>query len=313
MTVLITGGKGFIGSTIARQLVEQGERPLCLDIRGTPGRLADIIERVELIDGGIPGVDALRRLLESRRVDQLVHSVFFMSAPGSAEEVHQEMEIMVKQTVDLFEAARLAGVRRVIFPSSIHYYGPQWLHGEVPLGEDRPGLAMDIYGVAKKLGEVTAHFYNMRVPGMRIISLRVPAVYGIGGRYGARGVNVAAYNCALGDAAQLPFAADDHVCLGDVQDVARAMITLLQAPSPAHEVYNAGGHTRSYGELAALVQRFLPDAQITFDETTGRTDLPYRIDSSRIRDEFGFEHRPLEAGYRALIDHTRAQAGLPPL
>ncbi len=313
MTVLITGGKGFIGSTIARQLVEQGERPICLDIRGTPGRLTDIIERIELIDGGIPGVDELRRLLEDRRVDQLVHSVFFMSAPGNADEVHQEVEIMVKQTVDIFEAARLAGVRRVIFPSSIHYYGPQWLHGEVPLTEEHPGMAMDIYGAAKKLGEVTAHFYNMRVPHMRIISLRVPAVYGIGGRYGARGVNVAAYSCALGDAAQLPFAAGDHVCLGDVQDVARAMVILLQAPSPAHEVYNVGGHTRSYGELAALVQRFLPDAQITFDETTGRTDLPYRIDSSRIRDEFGFAHRPLETGYRALIDHTRAQAGLPPL
>jgi len=313
MTVLITGGKGFIGSTIARQLVEQSERPLCLDVRGTPGRLADVVEQVELIDGGIPGVDDLRRLLEERGVDRIVHSVFFMSAPGNADEIHQEVEIMVRQTVDVFEAARLAGVRRVVFPSSIHYYGPQWLHGEVSLTEDHPGLAMDIYGVAKKMAEVAAHFYNMRVPGMRILALRVPAVYGIGGRYGARGVNVAAYRCALGEPAQLPFAAGDHACLGDVQDIARAMVMLLQAPSPAHEVYNAGGHTRSYGELAALVRRFLPDAQITFDETTGRTDLPYRIDSTRIRDEFGFQHRPLDDGYRALIDHTRAEAGLPPL
>ena len=56
MTVLITGGKGFIGSTIARQLVEQGERPFCLDVRGTPGRLADVVEQVEAAADLLEGI-----------------------------------------------------------------------------------------------------------------------------------------------------------------------------------------------------------------------------------------------------------------
>ncbi len=309
MAVLVTGGKGFIGAVVIRQLLASGQAAVCLDLKSTPGRLADVADRTVMLDGGMPSVQRLTEIIREHDIDRIAHLVFFISAPGNADEIRTEVRTMVSETVDLFEAARLTGVRRVVFPSSIHYYGPQWLHGETLLDEECPSLTTDIYGVSKRLGETVASVYNMRA-NMSVVSLRIPAVYGPGGRVGARGVNVAAVECALGRPARLPFAAADKVCVGHVEDVAHAVVTLLAAESPRRLVYNVGGHTLSYWEMASLIHRFLPEAQISFDETTGRSDLPYLIDYSRIREEFGCEHRGLTDGYRDLINHTRRGAGL---
>ena len=312
MAVLVTGGKGFLGAALIRRLVAHGETVISLDLKATPGRLADLAGRVTLLDGGIPDLAALDRLLQSYAIDRIAHLVFVRSAPENAAEIQPEIAHMVMDSTTLFEAARHAGVHRLLFPSSIAYYGPQWRHGEILLDEERPSLAHSIYGVAKNLMETVAAAYNMRA-GMSIMALRIPAVYGPGGRVGARGVNLAAVECALGRPATPPYAADDSVCIAHVDDVAAALHRLLFAENPRHQLYNLGGHTLTYWQLAAIVREFLPDAQITFSESSGRSDLPYRIDGRRLRDEFAFHHRDPRDGYRDLINGVRRQAGLPDL
>lgn len=310
MNILITGGKGYIGAAMIHQLLGKGHKVICLDLKSSPGRLGDIATRVTMLGGGLPGVKELISLIKEHTIDRIAHMPFFMSAPSNAEQIWQEISVMVAGSVDVYEAARGTGVNRVIFPSSIRYFGPQWLHGEVYLNEDSPSLAKSIYGTGKRLNEVVAYHYNMRA-GMSIISLRIPCVYGPGGRVGARGVNIAAVECALNRQAIFPHPPEEKVCVAHIDDVAKAMVLLLLHDNPRHYVYNIGGHTVSYWELASFVREFLPDAQISYDESGGKIELPYLMDYSRIRQEFGFEHRPLSEGYLDLINATRREAELP--
>ncbi len=93
--------------------------------------------------------------------------------------------------------------------------------------------------------------------------------------------------------------------------MAEALVTVLLTDNVNHLVYNIGGRTGSYWELASLVREFLPDAEISYDEAGGKIDLPYLIDYSRLKEEFGFEHRDLREGYLDLINITRREAGFP--
>ncbi|MFH1480959.1 MAG: NAD(P)-dependent oxidoreductase, partial [Pseudomonadota bacterium] len=257
-----------------------------------------------------PDLDGLVKIIQDHHIDRIAHMVFFMSALNDAEQIRTEISSMVMNTTNIFEAARRTGTERVLFPSSIHFYGPQWLHGGTMLTEESPSLAESIYGIGKKMNEAVAHKYNMRA-GMEIVSMRIPAVYGPGARVGARGVNIAAVECAQGRPATLPYPAEEKVCAAHVEDVVEALIHGLLAKNLSHEVYNIGGHILSYWELASIVKEFIPDAKIFFDEKGIKSDLAYLIDYSRIRKEFGFEHRDVKKGYLDLIDITRKDAGLP--
>lgn len=308
MAVLVIGGKGFIGAAIVHQLVARGEEVVCLDLKGTPGRLGDVSDRITLLDGGLTTVESLVDILRKYNVDKIVNSVFFMSEKGNAEQIYKEFSVMIAGTAVVFEAARIAGVRRVVSLSSIHYFGPQWKHGDGLLTEESPSCTDDLYGVGKNMCETLAKAYNIRA-GMEIYMLRVPGVYGRGAKVGARGVNLAAVEAALGKPATFFYSPDQKVVLGHVDDVAAAIVTVLSAGSPKHMVYNIGGHSVTLFEVASIIKEFIPGAHITFKEELA-WDLPDTMDYTRIRGEFGFEHRDLKQGYLDLMNMTRREAGL---
>jgi len=310
MNILVTGGKGFVGAAMIRKLVNKGHQVICLDRKTTPGRLGDVADRVTMLGGGVPGLEGVVKIIQDHHIKRIAQMVFFMSAPGKAGQIQTEVSSMVMDTTNVFEAARLAGIKRVLFPSSIHYYGPQWLHGETYLDEESPGLAETIYGIGKKMNETVARKYNTRA-GMEIISMRIPAVYGPGARIGARGVNIAAVECAQGKPAIFPYPAEEKVCAAHIEDVADALVTGLLTKNLWYDVYNIGGHIISYSELASIIKEFLPDAHILYNESGGKSDLAYLIDYSRIKEEFGFEHRDLKEGCLELINTTRRETGLP--
>lgn len=215
---------------------------------------------------------------------------------------------MALGTANVFEAARLAAVRRVIFPSSIAYHGPQWRHGERPLREEDPCLSDTVYGASKYLGEVLAQEYNRRF-GLEIVSIRIPVVYGPGGRLGAHGVNLIATEAALGRPITLPHPPQDKVCIAHVEDVAEIVVRLLTAERVQHQVYQVGGHVLSYQELADIARERLGEVQISF--ATEPIDLAYLIDGSRLEKELGVLHRDPRSAYWEFIDLTRKEAGLP--
>ena len=302
MAILVAGGKGFIGSQVVVKLLAGGDEVVCLEPKDTPGRLGGDAGRVAMEVGSVARLEDVLAVFRKHRIAGVAALVFFASR-GNAESLHAEMSTMVQGTANLFEAARRHGVKRVVFASSIAYYGPQPLHGDgrTPLTEAAPSRARTMYGVGKRLCEVAAQDYN-RSAGMDIVSMRIPAVYGPGGRIGSNGVNLIATEGAARGRVTLPRPPDDHVLIGHVQDVADAAVALLRRERLGHSVYNVGGHTLSFRELGELGKRVVPGLRVQYVETAPPMELPYLVDHSRLASEIGITHRDPETAYRELVE-----------
>ena len=313
MMIFVTGGKGFIGSQVIRQLLDLGKEVVCLEPRDTPGRLGEYARQITIEVGSVANLDDVLPIFKKHRITKVAGLAFF-AFREHAERLHSEMSVMVQGTANLFEAARQHGVKRVVFPSSIAYYGPQSLHGDghTPLTETDPCLARSIYGVGKRLCEVLAQDYN-QYADMDIVSIRIPVVYGPGARIGARGANLIATEGAVHGVVTFPQGADEKILIGHVHDVADVVVKLLMTERLQHPVYNVGGHTLSYRQLAELGKRIVPELEVTYDHQAFPIELPYLVDNTRIVAELGVTHRDPETAYRELADLSRQEAGLPPL
>lgn len=313
MAILVVGGKGFIGSQVIPKLLALGEQIVCLEPRDTPGRLGDHAGQIAMETGSVANMDEVLAVFDKHPITK-VASLAFFAFRDNPERLHSEMSIMIQGTANMFEAARLHGVKRVVFPSSIAYYGPQELHGDgnSRLAEAAPSLARSIYGCGKRLCEVLAQDYNQHA-AMDIVAMRIPVVYGPGARIGARGVNLIATEGAVHGNLTFPQGPDEQVIIGHVQDVAEVVVKLLTTAQLQHPVYNVGGHTLSYRELAEIGMRITPHLDVAYNHEAFPIELPYLIDYTRIAEELGVTHRDPEAAYTALAAQSRQEAELPPV
>lgn len=312
MTTLVTGGKGFIGARLIRKLADRGDDVVCFDLKATPGRIGEYSRKITMVEGDIVNFASIAETIKTYRIDKIAHMVFFSAEERGVSERPERSDLLYKQqmvmntgTFHLFEAARLAGIKTVVFPSSIQYHGydKPW-DGEIPIREASPPRPTTAYGIGKHLAEYLAHEYN-RLHGMHIVSFRIPAVYGPGVRFGARGVNLIGTDGAQGKPVRLAFPSAQRMVLAHVDDVTEALTRALAAPTPS-EVYHVGGHDVSLADLAALGRELIPDLQVTFDEQA-RLIAALPVDSSLIEREIGLRHRSLREGFSSLIQETRAQ------
>ncbi|MEB0028800.1 NAD(P)-dependent oxidoreductase [Pseudomonas sp. MH9.2] len=316
MAILVTGGKGFIGASVIKNLVERGEEVVCLELKDSPGRLGDLASKIGMVVGDITDYDSIAATLSEYKIDRIAHMVFFSAQergvserPEQADQLYKQQMIMNTGTFHLFEAARLAGVKRVVFPSSVQYHGlekPWTIPG--PITEESPALPSTTYGIGKHLCEHLAHEYN-RLLKTDIVSFRIPGVYGPGVKVGARGVNLIGTQGGMGLPVNFPYSSEQHIVLAHVDDIAEVFAKALLAPTLPHEVYQIGGRYVSFGELADIGRSLMPGMQISFNERAPAMPVP-AIDSSRMERELDIQHRTLEDGYRELIALTRQENGL---
>lgn len=313
MAVLVTGGKGFIGARVVRELVGRGHQVVVLDLRGTPGRLAPVADSIVFEAGDITHYDRIAEVLATHRIDRIAHMVFYSAEergvdarPEDAAGLYRQQMIMNTGTFHLFEAARRAGISRIAYPSSVQYHaGDEPWTGPDTVDELSPPMPTTTYGMGKLLCEKLAKEYN-RLHGMEIISLRIPGAYGPGATFGARGINLIATHGALGHPVALPYCSEQRIVLAHVDDIAWAFSEALDAPAPGYDTYHIGGHYVSYAEIAALGREITPDLTVTLNESSPVRGH-FRIDSSRIEADLGLRHRSLLEGYRALAEETRRE------
>lgn len=314
MPILVTGGKGFIGSRLIRNLVQRDLPVVCLDLKGTAGRLAGMMDKVTMVEGDIVSYDDVARVLRDHGIDRIAHMVFFSAEergvrdrPERATELYRQQMIMNTGTFHLFEAARIAGIQTIVFPSSIQYHGYDrpW-DGPLPVSEESPPRPTTAYGIGKHLCEHLADAYN-RNHGMRITSFRIPAVYGPGVKTGARGVNLIGTEGALGKVVRFAYQRDQRMVLAHVDDLADVLAKSL-VETPSSRLYQIGGHYVSFGELAALGRELVPEMEVEFNDR-GALVSAFPIDSTRAEREMGLKRRSLRTGFSALIRETRGEHG----
>ncbi|HEY0753211.1 MAG TPA: NAD(P)-dependent oxidoreductase [Ktedonobacteraceae bacterium] len=177
MTILITGGTGFIGSEVVRMLLKRGEqRPVVFHASGNARRLADVLEQVELITGDLANFSHVLDAVKRVRPDVIYHLGAMLSTPSDADPA-AAMQTNVMGTFHVLEAARLFAVPQVLFSSSISTYALD-IAGEV-VDDATIQRPLQFYGATKLFGEHLGLFYKRRY-SLDFRGVRYPSTVGPG-------------------------------------------------------------------------------------------------------------------------------------
>lgn len=173
-TFLVTGGAGFIGSHIATALVERGDQVRVLDNLSTGhlDNLAHLADRVEFIEGDLVDGEKIARAVQG--VDCIFHQAALASVPRSVEAPLDTNAACVTGTLTLLDAARRAGVRRLVYAASSSLYGDKPTSSKRETDLPDP---ISPYGAAKLAAEYYCHAFTATY-GFETVALRYFNVFG---------------------------------------------------------------------------------------------------------------------------------------
>ncbi len=174
LPVLVTGGAGFIGSHLVDELLVRGARVRVLDNLST-GRLENLSHcrsQIEWVEGDLRDAETCRVACAGSEL--VFHQAALGSVPRSLEDPVATLEVNAMGSTRIFEAARRAGARRVIYASSSSVYGDS---PDLPKREGEEGKPLSPYAASKQMTEELAAVYS-RCYEMRLIGLRYFNVFG---------------------------------------------------------------------------------------------------------------------------------------
>jgi UDP-N-acetylglucosamine/UDP-N-acetylgalactosamine 4-epimerase len=171
---LVTGGAGFIGSNLVEALLQRGERVRVLDNFATGKRenLAPFMKKIELVEGDLRSYHIVREAVDG--VDYILHQAALPSVPRSIKDPITSDEVNVVGTLNVLQAAREAGAKRVVYASSSSIYGDL---ETMPKTEDMLPKPLSPYAVSKMAGEKYCQVFT-RLYGLETVSLRYFNVFG---------------------------------------------------------------------------------------------------------------------------------------
>jgi UDP-glucose 4-epimerase len=324
-TYLVTGGTGNVGAFVTKELARRGEQVVAYDL--LPNRRAlervltqEELGRTTLVQGDILDLEWIIRTLKNNRVDAIAH----LAAAGCETNPTHGVRINVIGTNNVFEAAVITGVPRVLFASSGAVFGPKSIQPDGTLPDDAPYDPQDIYGATKVMNEVVARAYK--------------AQYGLD----TRAIFPASYGPVAGGSAD---AASDQwitrliedvlhgrpgTAIGGrgnsgywlyVEDMARVVVDVLMAnPFPSTRV-KVLGFPGTNDDVIDIIRRAIPGASINvlpgeridhFSDPDDQTGHASAVEVSTHDDQLPVALRgwkptiDLETGVRKIIEYHQA-------
>lgn len=293
MSVLITGGAGFIGASLAVKLLERGETVIIFDrvlnesLEAGKGKLVQI-------KGDIGNWSEVLTAVKDHRVDTIFHLAAMLSALCEANPM-AAVNANGFGTYFILEAARLFGVRKLVFTSSMGVYN---VTQDTVVDEDTIQRPSIMYGVTKVFGELLGLYYQRKF-GIDFRGLRFPQLIGPGvktpgfGQYNPRLIEAA----ITGEAFDVWVTEDTVIPLMYIKDAIRALIMIYDAPEEKllARVYNLGQimPAPTARELLDEVKRYYPDARIGFKPDPNAAavirSIPRFIRGDRAEAEWGWQ------------------------
>jgi UDP-glucose 4-epimerase len=320
---LITGGLGFIGQAVVRNLLERGIPSVAADQSADADSLASLrsmaLRTGATFDSVLMDVSDFRDVMAVfHRHPDITHTIHlaYVMGPLVDENTSLSTRVNILGMTHMFEATVHHKLSRLVFTSSETVAGPsQRAFGDRAVTEDDfcdPASHAFTYAVMKLLNEQMGRRYVERHQA-NIVCTRPPVVFGHGRKRSAvMWAEHFASKPAIGEPVTLPFSAQTRDTWIYKDDCAEQLVRLALKPKLAHFVYNNGGHCVTAAHIATIVRKWISDAQITFTDGTG-TPLIDDQDGRRLIREIDFAPRPLEDGVRAHINEARSGADLPPV
>jgi nucleoside-diphosphate-sugar epimerase len=158
VSILITGGTGRLGTGLAKELVGRGEKVVLFDVATREERLTDIKDKVKVVLGDLKVWPEVLNVVKDNDVEGIFHHGSMLSLP-SDENPWASFQTNVAGTMHVLEAARLFGVKRVVFASTEATYG---LGTTGVITEETLQRPITMYGAGKLYGELLGRFYRRK-------------------------------------------------------------------------------------------------------------------------------------------------------
>lgn len=303
-TYLVTGGAGFIGSHLVEALLAQGHRVRVLDNCST-GNREYLPFRAELIVADIIDYNAIRSTFLG--CDGVFHIAGLPNVQRSIDQPKETHDVNLTGTLHVLEAARAAGVRRVVFASSAAVYGDQ---DALPYHEGMEPQPKSPYALQKLVGEEYCKSYA-RMNAFETVCLRLANVYG------PRASDAGVYANVIPMFLRQRAAGQPFTITGDgeqtrdyvhVADVVRAMVAAMVCRTVGHgEAINVSANEeRSVNEVARLIGGAVERVAVRIEPRR------MRLDNQRARELLGWAPRvAFPEGIRALLTERRIRSPAP--
>ncbi len=319
MRALVIGGTGLFGAKTCTTLLDDPdfERVVAFDVVPPSPVFLKAVERhgdrFAFVRGDISDLEGVMAAASENDVDCMVNWAMILSKDPMP---RLNTKIGVLGMCNVFEAARLLGIKRVVYASSETVYGEQKDYGDREIREDDRLLPFtgSFYALAKCLAEVVAAQYD-ELYGVKSTALRPCIGYGHGGKNPkfVRWFSEIVSLPAVGLPAHLECTGDWLFSVVKSDDIAEFTRRALKAESSPHPAYNLGGPPVSLKEVAAVVRKYIPGAEITFGDEPEDCELPWKVNCDLAKADFDFSVTPLDEAVRLHIREARVEAGLQPV
>ena len=307
---LVTGGSGFVGAEIVAALAARGDQAVAFDIRPSP-RIEDLVaahDGVSFVAGEIVEWAGIASIMKDFRPDAVVHCAAIVGVRASLDTPIQTMRVNVEGSLNVMEAMRLFGVRRMVHMSSEENYGH--FQSDV-VTEDHPQNPLMAYGISKVAVEQLGRTYAQRF-GIECLNVRACWVYGPG-LPRARVPNTLVAAAASGKPLHLERGGDfkvDHTYIDDLVD---GTIRVLDHPDHPYDAYHiSSGAASSLAEIVDILKQLVPGAKLSVGPGNMEfvPGLPVwkkgALDISRAAKVLGYRPRyDIRAGIAATLEGLR--------
>lgn len=308
MKVLVTGGLGFIGSNLARELVKKGHEVSVIDnlMLGVLENVKDIEDKIQIIEGDVGRTEDLEK---AGRPEILFHMAASSSSPMFQKDLKGCFRNNIEGFINVLDFAKASGTKKVIYASTSSIYG----NNPTPLKEDDKVIPPNFYAVTKLTMEQIAHIFA-KANGLECIGFRFMSVYGPREKAKGEFANLASQFLWAMMEGERPVLYGDGAQRRDfthVDDIVQANILAMETSKKfGSEIFNIGAH-KDYSliELVEVINKvlgtkiepeFVPNP---VKETYIYTQL---ADLGKIQKELNYEPKVnLEVGIRKLAEFEK--------
>ena len=297
MRVLMTGGAGFLGAWLIKRLTAAGHEIRIFDASHDRALLHDIAGpsvacMTDWISGDVS--DAAQITAAAEKCDAIIHLAGILTPACKADPI-RGVQINLLGTLNVFSAAKMCGIKRIVYASSAGVFGPT---------DGRTPFPTTHYGAFKLAceGSARAFWADAQIAS---IGFRPYIIYGAGREVGlTAGPSLACRAAARGEAYDIPYTGSAG--LVHVDDVTAAFeAALMREPDGAH-VFNLVGEVASNEDVVAAIREIVPDANIGIKGPG--LPIASNIEEGDLRKVLiGLPHTSIRDGVRRTIDHYREE------